>query len=387
MAFTEYERRNVSHMTSRERVMLALDHKEADRVPLDIGGINNTTMHAVIEKELKKRLGLKDNGTYIQSISQGVVVPDDSVLEYFGADTRSIYINEIAPWRYDNEKDLYYDQWNIGLKLNPDGYYYNMYEHPLASAETIEDLDSYHFFEPNERIMEGIEERVNKYYGKYCVILDGFREQMVGLPSWLRGNENFYIDLVSGDGMAEALLEKTLNHFIKWIDFVLDRIGDKIDIVKVGDDMGTQQNTLMSLQNYREIVKPYQAALYKHIKEKCHCKLLLHCCGAIRPFINDLIEIGVDAINPVQISANNMVPWELKKEFGDRITFWGGGVDTQKVLQFGTVKEVIEQVKANIGYFKGNGGYVFAQVHNIMPGVPLDNIIAMYETYREYAGY
>jgi uroporphyrinogen decarboxylase len=367
--------------------MLALDHKEADRVPLDIGGVNTSTMHATIEQALKKRLGLKDNGTYIQSISQGVVVPDDSVLEYFGADTRSIYINEIAPWRYDKEKNIYYDQWNIGYKLSPDGYYYDFCEHPLAFAESIEDLDKYHFFEPNERVMDGIEERVNKYYGKYCLILDGFREQMVGLPSWLRGTENFYIDLVSGDGMAQALLERTLEHFIKWIDFVLDRIGDKIDIVKVADDMGAQQSTLMSLKTYREVIKPYQAALYKHIKEKCNCKLLLHSCGAIRPFMDDLIEIGIDAINPVQISAKGMVSQELKKEFGDRITFWGGGVDTQKVLQFGTTQDVIAQVKENIGYFKENGGYVFAQVHNIMPGVPIDNIIAMYETYREYADY
>jgi uroporphyrinogen decarboxylase len=374
-------------MTSKERVMLALNHKQADRIPLDIGGINNTTMHVTIEKKLKKRLGLKDNGTYIQAISQGVVVPDDSILEYFGADTRSIYINEITPWRFDEKKGIYYDQWGLGLKLNPDGNYYNICEHPLEFAEDVRDLDSYHFFEPNDQMLNGMEERINKYNGEYCLILEGFREPMFGLPSWLRGNANFYVDLVSGDGMAQALLDKILAHYIKWTDFILDRIGGKIDIVKVADDMGTQQSTIMSVKSYREVIKPYQTALYKHIKEKCNCKLLLHSCGAIRPLLNDLIEIGVDAINPVQISAKGMVPQELKQEFGDRITFWGGGVDTQKVLQFGSVEDVKAQVKENIGYFKGNGGYVFAQVHNIMPEVPIDNVIAMYEAFREYADY
>lgn len=374
-------------MTSRERVLLALDHKQPDRVPLDIGGTATTTMHAKVEKKLKERLGLKDSGTVIQSIGQGVVVPDDSLLEYFGADTRSIYINEVGPWRHDEKKDIWYDQWNIGLKLNPDGNYYNICEHPLEFAETVEELKSYQFFEPNEQMLNGMKERIDRYYGKYCIILDGFREQLVGLPSWLRGNANFYVDLVSGDGMAQALLDKMLAHHIKWIDFVLDRIGDKIDIVKLGDDMGTQESTIMSLKTYHEIIKPYQAALIKHIKQKRNCRILFHSCGAIRPLINDLIEIGVDAINPVQISAKGMIPRELKQEFGDRITFWGGGIDTQTVLQFGTVEDVKAQVRENIGLFKENGGFVFTQVHNIMPGVPIDNIIAMYETYREFADY
>ncbi len=375
-------------MNPRERVLAALEHKEADRVPLDIGGINNSTMHATIEQELKKKLGLKDNGTFIMATNQGVVVPDDSVLEYFGSDTRSIYVNEVGPWRHEKGSGIFYDQWKIGLKLNPDGYYYNNCVHPLASATTPEDLDKYEFFEPNEAIFEGLEKRIQRYKGHYCLILEGLREPLFGLPSWLRGTENFYIDLVSEDGMADALLDKILAHYIKWTDFILDRIGDELDILKVADDMGTQTSLLISPETYRQHVKPRQAKLYAHMKRKCpNAKLLLHACGAIRPLLGDLIEIGVDAINPVQISAAGMDPKELKNEFGSKLTFWGGGVDTQQVLQFATPPEVKKEVKKNMEIFKKNGGFVFTQVHNIMPGVPIENVIAMYEAYAENAAY
>lgn len=375
-------------MNSRERVLAALDHKKTDRVPLDIGGINNSTMHATIEKELKKKLGLKDNGTNIMAVNQGVVVPDESVLEHFGCDTRCVYMNEARPWRYDASKDVYYDQWNIGLKMNPDGFYYNNFEHPLAAAAEPSDLDAYEFFEPNEEIVKGLEDRIAKFQGDYCLVLEGFREPMFGLPSWLRGTENFYCDLVSEDGMADALLDKILSHYIKWTSYVLDRVGSKIDVLKVADDMGTQSSLLLSPDTYRKYIKPRQAALYGHMKKKCpKAKLLLHACGAVRPILGDLIEIGVDAINPVQISAAGMEPRELKAEFGQKLTFWGGGVDTQHTLQFSTPAEVKREVRKNMAVFKENGGFVFTQVHNIMPGVPVDNVIAMYEAYAENASY
>ena len=138
---------------------------------------------------------------------------------------------------------------------------------------------------------------------------------------------------------------------------------------------------------YRKFIKPRQAKLIKHVKDKCGCKVLLHSCGAIRSIIGDLIEIGVDAINPVQISAEGMEPSSLKKEFGEGITYWGGGVDTQDTLKNASAAEVKREVRKNITAFKENGGYVFAQVHNIMPDVPVENIVAMFEAYRENAGY
>lgn len=370
-------------MTSKERVLAALNHEQPDRVPLDIGGTNNTSMHQLIEKKLKEYLGMEDHGSVIKARSLGVVVPDPRILEYFGADTCCVYINEAFPW-IENEDGTFTDMWGISYKFNEQCLFYDMCKHPLENVESVEDLDKYEFPEPNEYMVEGLSEILDANSDK-CCILEGLREPMVGLPSWLRRNDNFYVDLIANEELCDALHEKILAYYKKLIDFIMEKIGDRIDIVKVADDMGTHNSLIMSPKTYRARIKPYQAALYAYIKERYGKKILLHSCGAIRPIIGDLIEIGVDAIN-VQISIEGMDPESLKREFGDKVTFWGCGIDSY-TLTNGTPAEVREQVKNNILTFKPNGGYVFAQVHNIQPNVPIENVIAMYETYREYASY
>ena len=371
-------------MTGKERVLCALNHQEADRVPLDIGGINNTAMHYLVEQELKKYLKLKDNGTCIKSRSQGAVIPDQSIVDYFSSDTCCIYINE-HPW-IDNGDGTFTDMWNIQRKADPKGYYYHMCKSPLAEAESVNDILDYKFPELTESMVAGMAETLEANKDK-CCILEGLKEQMFGLPSWLRGVQNFYMDLLVEEKMVEALLERMLDYFIRYIDFVMARVGDKIDIVKVSDDLGTQTSLLVSPEVYREKIKPYAAKLYAHIKDKYNKKLLMHSCGAIRPLLEDFIEMGIDAVNPVQFNAAGMELAALKADFGDRLCFWGGGVDTQSVLNMGTPEDVRKQVKHNLEIMKKHGGYVFAQVHNIQPGVPVENIVAMYETYRENAAY
>jgi len=343
-------------------------------------------MHVTIEKKLKKYLGFEDKGSEIKSINQQVVIPDETILRHFGSDTRSIYVAE-QPWKHDETTGLYIDQWGIGYQENPDGNYFNFYTHPLATAQTPEDLEKYQFFEPSEASLDGLEERIKAYKDEYCLVLEGFKEPLFGVPSWLRGAADFYMDIASDDGLGAALLDRVLEHYLKWTGFVLSRIGKYIDVVKVADDLGTQENLMLSPKLYRKMIKPRQAILYQHIKEQCRCKLLLHACGAIRSIIPDLIEIGVDAINPVQITARGMDPDQLKTEFGNQMTFWGGDVDTQHTLPFASAVEVKRMVKKNLEVFKPGGGHVFAQVHNITPDVPVENIIAMYEAYSEYAGY
>lgn len=372
-------------MTGKERMRRALNHEEADRVPLDIGSFNNSAMHYLVEQTLKKELGLTDNGTEIKALNQMVTVPDDSVLDYFDVDTRSIYFDETAPWQ-ENPDGTFTDMWGIGYRLNPDGYYYNMCAHPLQDAEEIADIENYSFPEPNEHMLVGLEQRVERYADK-CLVLEGMREVLFGLPAWLRGSVNFYMDLVSDDGMADALLEKLADYHIRRIDFVMDRIGDKIDVFKLADDLGTQTSLILSPDTYREKIKPHHARLISHLKSKWDVKVLFHVCGAIRPILGDLIEIGVDAINPVQISADGMDPASLKKEFGNNLTFWGGGVDTQHILGTATPAEVKADVKKNMQLLRPGGGFVFTQVHNIMPNVPLENVLAMYEAFRENAAY
>ena len=372
-------------MTSKERINLVLEHKSADKVPLDFGGINNSSIHHIKQSELKKYLGLKDNDAEIKAISQGVVVPDESLLDYFGVDTRSIYINETRPW-IENQDSTFTDMWGIGYKLNPDGYYYNFAKHPLFDASDVKDIEQYTFPEPNDRMLSGLREKIENNHDK-CLILEGLREPIFGLPSWLRGTTNFYMDLLANQAMAEALLDRIVEFYLKLLDFLLDRLGNDIDVVKFADDLGSQTNLLISPEIYRKFIKPRQAMLYKYAKEKCGCKILLHSCGAISSIIPDLIEIGVDAINPVQISASGMQPAGLKREYGNEMTFWGGGIDTQNTLKNANVAEVKKEVKNNMGAFKENGGYVFAQVHNIMPDIPVENIVAMFEAYRENAEY
>jgi uroporphyrinogen decarboxylase len=372
--------------TSRERVLAALSHEQLDRVPLDIGGTNCTSMHVTVEKKLKQYLGLEGKGSEVKSLNQKVVIPDERVLDYYGSDTRSIYFSE-EPWKYNEATGVYTDQWGIGYTENPDRNYFNFYSHPLAAAKTVEDLDKYRFFTPSEAMLDGLEERIKSYQGKYCLVLEGFREPMFGLPSWLRGAAEFYMDIAADDGLGAALLDRVLHHYLQWTDFILSRIGKDIDVVKVADDLGTQETLLLSPALYRKMIKPRQAILYRHIKEKCNCKLLLHACGAIRKILPDLIEIGVDAINPVQITAKGMDAAELKKEFGGRLTFWGGGIDTQHTLPFASPAEVRRAVKTNVEIFKQGGGYVFAQVHNITPDVPIENVVAMYEAFRDCAAY
>lgn len=372
-------------MTGKERVMCALNHQEGDRVPLDIGAINNTAMAQNIEIELKKRLNLKDNGIEIKSYSQLITVPDDSIIDYFDADTCSIYFDEVRPW-VDNGDGTFTDMWGLAQKLNPDGYYYNTVGHPLEDAEEIADIEAYELPELTEFMVEGLAERCETHADK-CLVLEGMRESCFGLPSWLRNNTNFYMDLVSDEGLDIALLEKLCDYHIKRIEFVMSRLGDKIDVFKFADDLGTQNSLIISRKTYQEKIKPYHRKIVDYVKSKWDVKVLLHSCGAIRPLISDFIEIGIDAINPVQISASGMDPASLKKEFGNNITFWGGGIDTQHVLGVAKPEEVKASVKENMEIFKPGGGFVFAQVHNIMPNVPIDNLLAMYEAFHENAKY
>ena len=225
-------------MTSKERVMKTMAHEEPDRIPLDLGGCNNTCMHNLVEQRVKQALGLADHGLNIKCRLQGVVLPDPSVVDYFGVDTCSIYINEVRPW-VDNGDGTFHDMWGITTKLNPDGYYYNRIGHPLEHIESVEDIEKFEIPEPNAYMLEGLSERLNANADK-CCILEGMWEQMFGLPSWLRGNTNFYMDLMEDDGLSDALLSKLLAYYKKLVSFVLDAIGDRIDIVKVADDLGTQ---------------------------------------------------------------------------------------------------------------------------------------------------
>ena len=202
----------------------------------------------------------------------------------------------------------------------------------------------------------------------------------------LRGFEQFMIDLVQNKKLARRILQNQVEAYLPRIDEYINLAGEYLDIIQVNDDLGTQNGPQISRDLYREMLKPYHKKIWSYIKEKSKKPVLLHSCGSIYELIPDLIEAGIDALNPVQVSARDMDTRKLKREFGRYITFWGGGCDTQKILPRGTPEDVRREVRRRVDDLGKDGGFVFCQVHNIQPDVPVENILAMYDELRAING-
>lgn len=207
------------------------------------------------------------------------------------------------------------------------------------------------------------------------------------MGAYLMGFEDWYSVLASEPAKAHWIMDKLLEIKVEFWDQVLDLAGEYIDIVCETDDLGMQNAPLISPKMYREYIKPRQQALFSFIKQKADVYVFLHSDGSIYDLLPDIIETGVDIINPVQLSAAKMDPIVLKKEFGKDLTFWGAGVDTQSTLPFKPPEEVRDEVRRNIEVFAPGGGFVFGPVHNIQGDVPPENIIAMWETFMELSEY
>jgi uroporphyrinogen decarboxylase len=203
----------------------------------------------------------------------------------------------------------------------------------------------------------------------------------------LRGWETFLVDLLANPGFAEALLDQLAEANIRRFERFAATVGPCVDVIHFEDDLGMQDRSLLRPALYRQRVKPYHKKLFDFVKSHCQAYILLHSDGAIAPFIPDFIEMGVDALNPVQVSAAGMDTRILKKEFGDAITFWGGGCDSQRVLPYGSPQNVIDEVKRRMDDLAPGGGFVFSPIHNIQPGVPIGNIVAMFRTAFEHGIY
>jgi len=254
----------------------------------------------------------------------------------------------------------------------------------------VEELERYPWPDPlaPERFA-GLAEKARGLHenSPYAVMMGGFTESFFGLPTWLCGAERWYPAFILEPEFVNALLDILEAYWLKVAEKALSLAGKYIDVVRMADDLGSQLNTIISPATYREFIKPRQARLYRYVKEHCDAKIFLHSCGSVYYIIEDLIEIGVDALNPVQVGAANMDAKRLKAEFGGRITFWGGGVNTQTTLPFGTPEEVEAEVKGRIEDFAPGGGFVFTQVHNIQPDCRPENIAAMYDAVHKYGRY
>ncbi len=374
-------------MNSRERLLRALNHQEADRVPIDIG-TPVTSIHREAYIRLKEHLGLSDRGFEIIDKMQQVVRIEDAVIERFGVDTRQLFLKPARPWQTLEDGGLI-DEWGVKWKASAGGHYYDMYENPLTEA-SIEDLDRHPWPDPSDpRRVEGLAEEARGLYENTdsAIVLNGFGEAIFGIPSWIRGHIQFYTDFIADPDFLNSFLDRMLDFAIGLARNALDAFGRYVHVVRISDDLGSEKGLIISPDHYRKFIKPRQEKLYRYIKEHSDAKILLHACGSIVEIIPDLIEIGVDALNPIQVSARDMDTRVLKREFGDRITFWGGGCDTQRILPFGTVEEVIEETRKRIRDLAPGGGFVFAPVHNIQYDVSAEKIVALYDTALEEGRY
>ena len=381
-------------MNSRDRVLLALNHQEPDRVPFDLGGTGLSTIHVTAYQNLRRRLGLPAVEPHVAFVAEQLVLVDDDLAQHLQTDVRPVLPGTASAfaYRYRDEGDYraYTDEWGIGWRMPKEGgFYYDMYHHPLAKAGSLVEFENYPFPDPLDEdrfapLRAQAEAAVAQ--GK-AVALAGPCAGIAEVVSWLRGYEQYYIDLALNQNFVATLLDRLVEFKSAYWERALAEIGHLVDVVVEADDLGGQNAPLMSPRTYRTLIQPRHRRLFSFIKEQAPVKVFYHTCGAVRKLIPDLIDAGIDILNPVQISAAGMDLRELKQEFGRDLVFWGGGVDTQGVLGTATPDEVRAHVQQNIEALAPGGGFVFAAVHDIQANVPPENILAMWETCQESGQY
>ncbi len=408
-------------MTSRERVLAALNHVEPDRIPVDLGGHRSSGIAAIAYHQLRKHLGLPEKAVRVYDMVQQLAIIDEDVLDLFGVDVIEMgrgFLLDDGDWKpwilpdgtpceipYYTNLELRGEDWFILDKQGTDmgvlkkgSLYFEQTLFPLMERgienDHFEDLEEMlgkqiwsavahpgAHLELDEQGLREMGLRAKELREKSDRAIVGlFGGNMFELPQMLYRMDHYllatgmYPDKVLE--LSEKLYQVHLKNLEKWIGAV----GPYIDVVLFGDDLGGQQGPLISPEAYREYYKPYHEKLWGRAKELADVKVQLHCCGGIYELLDDLIEAGLDMVNPVQISCRGMDPKRLKAEFGERITFWGGGCDTQRILPLSKPDEISKHVQELSSIFSPGGGFVFQQVHNILANVPPENVVAMFES-------
>lgn len=377
-------------MNSRERILTALNHKEADRVPIDFGGIQSS-IHQIGHKALLEYLGIPGYKVPIIDRMQMIVEPSPTIIEKFHCDVMPLFAMPGSGWKLNINPvdDTFIDEWGVKYIRPKGGYWYDLNDHPLKEG-TLEELNNYKFPDPKDPgRVAGLNKKAKKLYEETDKALMFF-QSFAGIfehSFFLRGMENCYIDMVSNLKYLEILADKITEYMIDWWGSILDSAGEYVHVVQIGGDLGNQNGPLFNPKIYRKVYKPREKMLIDFLHKKAaNAKVFMHSCGSIYEFLPDLIEIGVDIINPVQVSAKNMESGKLKKEFGKDLVFWGGGADVS-VMTYSTVKKLEEEVRGRINDFAPGGGYVFAPIHNIQPNVPPENISTFFRAGYEFGQY
>jgi uroporphyrinogen decarboxylase len=366
-------------LTSRDRVLCALNHEEPDRVPIFFGTSGVTTMLAAAYDRLKAYLEMQGETKVFWRALQYVLL-DEEVMVRFGSDGRPL-IPGPAPSTLERElsDDTFIDNWGITWRRAPDNHYFEIVNPPLHQA-TIDDLASYPWPDlAHPARFAGLRAKAQaiREAGYAVVALSGVSP--FEYCYMLRGVETWLLDLAADPEFAHALLRRVADLQRAAAVKLMEEAGEFVDVVITGDDLGSQNAPLISPKMYRSIVKPYQAEIMAAIKSRTGAKIFYHSDGNIYPLLGDLIEIGVDLLNPVQVSARDMGDTaRLKREFGDRLSFCGA-IDSQDVLPRGTPDDVRREVRRRIKDLGPGGGYILASVHCIQPDVPPENVCALFE--------
>jgi len=409
-------------MTPRERVLAALNHQEPDRVPIDFSGHRSSGIAALAYGKLRRSLGLEPRPIRVYDPVQQLAIVDEDVVARFNVDTielgRGFALKDEhwADWTLPDGSPCQMPAWALPERQEgqwvirsasgriiakmPDGalYFEQCYWPYLEEDDLDRLLEALNenmwcaVASPPGPLAEGDRGRQVLAEGARKLrestdraIIGLFGGNLLEIGEFLYRNDQFFMLLAGDPRRAHQFLDRLVEIHLANLERFLDAVGQWIDIVLFGDDLGMQNGPQISPAMYAEFFKPRHAKMWQRAKELADVKVMLHCCGGVRPLLPHLIDIGLDAINPVQISCTGMEARGLKRDFGRRLTLWGGGCDTRSVLPLGTPEEIRRHVKEQISILKPGGGFVFQQVHNILADVPPENIIAMFDAANEYA--
>ena len=406
-------------MTSRERVLMAINHKEPDKVPVDCGAMRSTGIMGVAYNNLKKYLKIKDGETKIYDMVQQLAIPEQWYLDRYqidAVDLARVFAddpNDWVEWKLPDGSDALIPAWlsiekrgNSWVCINEEGtviaempessFYFDQKYWPLMGKhkdnfdDLEKDLNSQMWGYMTDLLWKNagkpdfykkLREKAKKLYEEteYAIMI-GFGGNLFETGQFLYRTDEFLMNLITEKRQMEKLLDKMTEIYLSRLEPLLEAIDPYVQIIQMGDDLGMQTGPMLSPELYKEMFYPRHKKIYQFVKDHSNLYVFLHSCGSVYDFIPYLIDAGVDILNPVQISATKMEPERLKREFGNDIVFWGGGVDTQHTLFSKSPDDVRNETKKNTEIFMKNGGFIFNQVHNILAEIPPENIIAMYET-------
>jgi uroporphyrinogen decarboxylase len=396
-------------MTSRERVLTTLAHKEPDRVPIDFGGMRSTGIMAIAYNHLKAHLGITGGETRVYDTMQQLALPEQPVLDRLHVDVIDTlnmlgqFPEEWKDWILPDGSSakapigfnpvacegglVVRDDMGRDIQRMPEGcLYFEPCHNPLAEAVTFADVDRLLDMKPvDPKSLTPLIERTKWLYENTdYAIMFGFGGNILEGGQNAFGWERFMMEIALNTPLVEYALDKMVEVYMEDLRTYLQEIGPYIQLIQMGDDLGTQTSTMLSPDLYRRVIKPRHAVQYHYIREHSDVHVFLHACGSCYDIMGDLVDEGVEALNPVQTSAVGMDPRRLKKEFGDKLTFWGGGCDPQSVLPNATLEEIDRHVKERIEILAPGGGFVFNQIHNVQSNVPPANVVACYDAVWKY---